>query len=243
VAGAFLLANLLAQRGSITDSPSGFYQNNANKSVTTLNNIDLTNALAATLSYYTKWDIEKGYDYVEILASTNGINYTQLCGKYTAEGSDNQNNGLPMYDGKQSEWVKENIDLVDYLGQNIKLRFKLVSDGFSTGDGFYFDDITVLKITNSIGVKEEINLNSVTNSFPNPCNDVINFAYSIPNQNEVFTITISDALGRIVAKQLLEKSSNTTSMNLSELTNGVYFYKISSPSFSTSSKPIVVMHE
>jgi carboxypeptidase T len=236
-------SQFVSATGSITDSPSGFYQNNANKSVTTLNNIDLTNALAATLSYYTKWDIEKGYDYVEILASTNGINYTQLCGKYTAEGSDNQNNGLPMYDGKQSEWVKENIDLVDYLGQNIKLRFKLVSDGFSTGDGFYFDDITVLKITNSVGVKEEINLNSVTNSFPNPCNDVINFAYSIPNQNEVFTITISDALGRIVAKQLLEKGSNTTSMNLSELTNGVYFYKISSPSFSTSSKPIVVMHE
>ena len=57
-----------------------------------------------------------------------------------------------------TDWVKENIDLVDYLGQNIKLRFKLVTDGFATGDGFYFDDITVLKIVNSIGVKEEINL-------------------------------------------------------------------------------------
>jgi hypothetical protein len=232
----------ISSTGSITDSPSGFYQNNANKSITTSNNVDLTNAIAATLSYYSKWDIEKGYDYVEILASTDGINYTQLCGKYTAEGSDNQNSGLPMYDGRQTDWVKENIDLVDYLGQNIKLRFKLVTDGFATGDGFYFDDITVLKIVNSIGVKEEINLNAATTSFPNPCNDIINFSYTLPNQNDAFTITISDALGRVVINQTLENNSNSAKVDVSKLNNGVYFYKISSSTFSTTAKPIVVMH-
>lgn len=137
--------------GSITDSPVGQYQNNANKSITTTNFIDLSNALAATLSFNSKWDIEKGYDYVEVMVSTNGTIFTPLCGKYTVEGSDNQVSGSPLYDGRQTTWVKENIDLSGYLGMNIKLRFKLVSDGFATGDGFYIDELTVLKIVNTIG--------------------------------------------------------------------------------------------
>jgi hypothetical protein len=51
-----------------------------------------------------------------------------------------------LYDGTQSTWVQENIDLVPYLGHPVKLRFTLVSDGNVTGDGFYFDDISVITI-------------------------------------------------------------------------------------------------
>lgn len=236
-------SQFVSATGSLTDSPTGFYQNNANKSISTTNFIDLTNATAATLSYYTKWDIEKGYDYVEVLASTNGTSYTQLCGKYTAEGSDNQNSGLPMYDGRQNEWVKENIDLVDYLGQNIKLRFKLVSDGFSTGDGFYFDDITVLKIINNVGIKDENQLSFIANAFPNPSNNIINFNYSLPNQTSVYTLEMRDALGRIVAKQNLNSNSNSTSIDVSELSNAVYYYKIASNNFSSTTQAIVIIHE
>lgn len=229
--------------GSITDSPSGFYQNNANKSLTTLNNIDLTNAIAATLSYYTKWDIEKGYDYVEILASTDGLNFTPLCGKYTAEGSNNQNSGLPMYDGKQASWVKENIDLVDYLGQNLKLRFKLVSDGFSVGDGFYFDDITVLKIINNVGLNTNYSSNLFINGFPNPCNGFIHFSYTLPVASKDYVLQIIDALGRTVVEKRIDANTNNTTLDVSKLNNGIYFYKVSSTYFSTTTKPIVVMHE
>lgn len=236
-------SQFVSSTGSITDSPTGFYQNNANKSITSSNNIDLTNAIAATLTYYTKWDIEKGYDYVEILASTDGINFTQLCGKYTAEGSDNQNSGLPMYDGRQLTWVKENIDLVDYLGQNIKLRFKLVSDGFSTGDGFYFDDITVLKIINNVGLNTNSSSSFSLNSFPNPCNDVVNFSYALPTQNEIYTLQLTDALGRIVVSQTIDSNTNSKSLDVSKLNNGVYFYKVSSVNFCTTAKPIIVMHD
>lgn len=228
--------------GSITDSPTGLYQNNSNKSITTSNNIDLTNAIAATLSYYTKWDIEKGYDYVEVLASTNGTTFTQLCGKYTGAGSDNQNNGLPMYDGRQLTWVKENIDLGDYIGQNIKLRFKLVSDGFSTFDGFYFDDINVLKIVNNVGIAEHSS-NVILNSFPVPCNDAISFNYSLPNNNQDYKIQLTDALGRIVLEENIDANSNFKTINVSQLNNGVYFYKIYSANFSSKANSIVVMHE
>ena len=36
--------------------------------------------------------------------------------------------------------------------------------------------------------KEEINLNAATTGFPNPCNDIINFSYTLQNQNDAFDI-------------------------------------------------------
>jgi hypothetical protein len=39
--------------------------------------------------------------------------------------------------------VLEEVNLSDYLGQQIKVRFQLRSDGGTTADGFYFDDFKV----------------------------------------------------------------------------------------------------
>ena len=33
-------------------------------------------------------------------------------------------------------WVEEEIDMTEFLGDSIQLRFQLVSDNFVTGDGF-----------------------------------------------------------------------------------------------------------
>ena len=132
---------------SITDSPSGQYGNNINKSVTLTNTIDLTTQSYASLSFWAKWDIEAGYDYTQIKISTNGgSTWTALAGNYTHPGTSSQVPGQPVYDGTQSTWVQENIDLTAFLGHTIKLRYTLVSDGNVTGDGFYFDDVEVVTI-------------------------------------------------------------------------------------------------
>jgi len=145
--------------------------------------------------------------------------------------------------GEQLSWVKENIDLVDYLGQNIKLRFKLVSDGFSTGDGFYFDDINVLKIINNVGIENNYSSNIILGSFPNPCNDVISFNYVLPNKNQHYKLQLTDALGRIVLEESIDANNDFKTINVSGLNNGVYFYKIYSPDFSSTPSSIVVMHD
>lgn len=227
--------------GSITDSPFGQYQNGANKSITTTNFIDLSNALAASLSFNSKWDIEKGYDYVEVMVSTDGTIFTPICGKYTVEGSDNQNSGSPLYDGRQTTWVKENIDLSDYLGMNIKLRFKLISDGFVTGDGFYFDELTVLKIVNNVGLEEYKNNISLLQNNPNPCSDVTTIQYNLPD-NENYSLEVIDELGKIVLKQEINHTTNQTNLDLSKFKNGVYYYKIVSDKKSSAVKSLVVIH-
>jgi len=133
---------------SITDSPSGQYANNANTHITTTQTVDLSNCNMAFAEFYAKWDIETGWDYVQFMASTNnGQTWIPLSGNYTVAGGSNQAVGQPLYHGVQSTWVKEEVSLDDFIGQQILLRFKLISDGYITKDGFYYDDFKVFKMS------------------------------------------------------------------------------------------------
>jgi len=133
---------------SFTDTPTGNYVNNANTTYTYVPTIDLTNAVAAKLSFWAKWDIEADYDYVQLQVSTdNGATWVGQCGLYTVAGTSAngsvQPNNQPVWEGVQSNWVQEEIQLSDYLGQAIKVRFQLKSDGGTRKDGFYFDDFSI----------------------------------------------------------------------------------------------------
>ncbi len=134
---------------SYTESPSGNYSNNQNKTYTYDNPIDLTNATNAMISYYAKWAIEADYDYCQFQVSTdNGSTWIGQCTNYTVPGtSANQSvqpNNEPVYEGTQSSWVLDEVSLSDYLGQIIRVRFQFESDGGTVGDGFYFDDFKIM---------------------------------------------------------------------------------------------------
>jgi PKD repeat protein len=134
---------------SFTDSPTGNYANNTSKTYTYVPAVDLTNASSAMVRFYAKWNIEADYDYVQFLVSTdNGTTWIPQCGNYTVTGTNAngsvQPNNQPVYEGVQSTWVLEEINLSDYIGQVIKFRFKLGSDGGTVGDGYYFDDFEIL---------------------------------------------------------------------------------------------------
>lgn len=135
---------------SITDSPSGEYDDDENNTITSVQSFDLSNASMAFVEFYAKWITESGWDYVQFMVSTNnGQTWTPLEGLYTIPGGSNQPTGQPLYDGTQTEWVKEEIDLEAYLGQTVKFRFLLFSDGSQTRDGFYFDDFKIIKMLSS----------------------------------------------------------------------------------------------
>jgi PKD repeat protein len=134
---------------SFTDSPTGNYGNNTNRTYTYVPAVDLTNASSAMVRFYAKWNLEADYDYVQFLVSTdNGTTWIPQCGNYTVTGTSAngsvQPNNQPVYEGVQSAWVLEEINLSDYLGQVVKFRFKLGSDGGTVADGYYFDDFEIL---------------------------------------------------------------------------------------------------
>lgn len=135
---------------SLTDSPLGNYANNADFWISS-QSIDLTNASVATLNYWTRWDIEAGWDFALVEISTNdGVSWNHLVGQYmtSASGSGVQTMGLHGYDGTQLNWVNESVDLSFYSGQTVQFRFRLASDGSVTGDGWFVDDI-VLEVLNN----------------------------------------------------------------------------------------------
>ncbi len=139
---------------SITDSPSGNYLSNSNSGITSVNSLNLSGSLGATLEFDTQWAIETDWDYAQVLISTNnGANWTPLQGQYTNPGTGSfQPNGEPLYDGTQLTWVHETIDISDYTGSQIKLRFHLISDQSITEDGFYVDNISV-KVFSAVPVE------------------------------------------------------------------------------------------
>ncbi|MDY0083431.1 MAG: M14 family zinc carboxypeptidase [Ignavibacteriaceae bacterium] len=130
---------------SFTDSKNGNYTNNATVTMTLKNAIDLSANNHSRLSFWTKFDMESGYDYGQVKISTNnGSTFTPLSGNYTKPASGSfQPTGQPVYNGTQSTWVNELIDISNYNTNQVKLRFELKSDVSVTRDGWYVDDIGV----------------------------------------------------------------------------------------------------
>lgn len=143
---------------SITDSPSGNYPLFGNRTITTVNPISLNAAAAAFLNFKARWDINGNGAYVQVRISTNqGSTWIPLQGKHTRPGLFSAVQGQPVYSDKQLSWVDESIDLSEYAGSQIMLRFYLSSSSWNAGtaDGYYFDDIEVVKVTYNTPVYPE----------------------------------------------------------------------------------------
>ena len=120
------------------------YGDNESDAITMATPVDLTHATHAYLQFYTKWAIETDYDEVTVVASVVGSGSgNDLCGHYTRPA---QFGGYPVYDGQQPNWVREEMDLNDYLGQKIHLEFDLSSDAAINDKGFFFDDVAIIAV-------------------------------------------------------------------------------------------------
>ena len=131
---------------SYTDSKDGNYTNNATVTMTLTNPVDLTGINNPRLTYWTKFDIEDNWDYGQVRISTNnGSTWIPLAGQYTNPGTGSfQPNGQPVYDGVQTQWVREDISLTGYTTSQVKLQFQLRTDGSVVRDGWYLDDIGII---------------------------------------------------------------------------------------------------
>ena len=199
--------SFVSPSSSITDSPNGNYQNNENKTITISEEVILNNAISANITFYAKWDIENNWDYVQLEVSLdNGNSWIPQCGLFTNEGSDNQTQptGEPLYDGSQNDWVLEQIDLNDYLGEEITIRFNFVTDGEVRADGFYFDDLTINVIDNEALGNSDI-IESSFGVHPNPLK---NFLYITTPKNN-YKISIYNIHGQLIRTPSTYSGSQT----------------------------------
>jgi hypothetical protein len=99
-----------------------------------------------TLSYWTWYDLEQDFDYLYLTASTDGENWQILT---TPSGTPEDPSGNSYgwgYNGKSGqgpEWIREEVDISQYAGQKVLLRFEYVTDTAVNAEGFWVDDISV----------------------------------------------------------------------------------------------------
>lgn len=228
---------------SFTDSPTGDYVNNANKTFTLNDTIDLTNVTAAQISYYAKWAIEADFDFAQFQVSTDfGTTWQGQCGNYTNTGTDAngsvQPNGEPIYDGSQNSWVLEEINLSDYIGQKIRVRFILKSDGGVREDGFYFDDFTIAYNLDESAIAE----NELENAFliPNPANNKATVSFQTPVEGA--SISVTDVNGKIVHSETVNQLTNKIEFSVQNWTDGIYYVNVVSSSGINLPLKLAVVH-
>lgn len=208
-----------------TDATATSYPTNSDLTIQLTSGIDLTHAQHAYLNFWAQWGIESTYDYVAVLVSPAGMGaWEPLCGIRTRGGTTYQLNDLPIFDGQQPEWVREEMSLNDFVGQKIDLQFELLSDAGVTYKGFFFDDVQITAVLDSVtGIQQANSGNSSLSAYPNPANDVLTIALQGHTFSNALKSVLCDNMGRQVMHLSLSRA--VTTVDISKLPAGVYYLK------------------
>jgi hypothetical protein len=109
--------------------------------------LDLSTVESATLTFDVWYEIERGWDYAYVAASTDdGATWEALKGSHTSDYDPVGQAYGDGYTGSSDGWVEESIDLSDYAGGTVLIRFEYVTDDSTNLAGFAVDNIEVAEI-------------------------------------------------------------------------------------------------
>jgi len=210
---------------SMTDSPSGGYQGNTINYLQTEDPIDLSNAVDASMRLYILFEVAPdGFDYAQIQASTDdGATWVPLCGEYTTNGPSALGDQTPIYSGYQEDFVLETLDLSDFIGQQVKIRFEMTSNGFWEEDGFYFDDLEIVKKTPTVVSTTELQASDfqlITR--PNPAADYA--IVDLPKEGQYDQVQVFNALGQIIFQTSINRDAQVI-LPTTDWKPGIYFLR------------------
>lgn len=219
----------------ITDSPDGLYKPNNTNEITLNSKLFVPNKTNVILNFKAKWDIEKGYDWVAVMCSKGGSDFEPLCGDKTVIGNQYQLQNEPVFDGTQDHWVDVNMDLNDFAGDSVYIKFILVTDPYVNGDGFYFDDIKIISYGKSIINKTKELIGNEIVVIPNPANDFIKLI-GIETDSK---LVIENCIG----KQIINKTvkNKEYEINTSNWKSGIYYYYIFKNDEKSKAKSFMVV--
>ncbi len=155
--------------------------------------------------------------------------------------------GTPVYSGSFA-WQESVFNLSSYTG-DARFRFLFGSDGYVTGEGWYIDDV---RVVTEIVSNDDNTITPITyrlfDNYPNPFNPSTTIGFSLPAKTAV-TLEIFNLKGQRI-RTLIKGSEldrgdhrfiwNGTDDDHRSVGSGVYFYRISTPNW-TSSKKMLMM--
>ncbi|MBL8101647.1 MAG: immune inhibitor A [Anaerolineales bacterium] len=122
-----------------------FWSNKGDESNMTLTReFDFSNVSGPIeLSFQTWYDIETDWDYLYLEVSENGENW-QIITTPSGTGTDPSGNSYGWgYTGVTNGWIEEKVDLSDFAGKKVFIRFEYLTDAAVNGEGFLLDDVRV----------------------------------------------------------------------------------------------------
>jgi hypothetical protein len=138
------------------DPHSGRYQWWSNRSdesdMTLTREFDLSGASSATLRFWTWYLLEENWDYAYVEVSTNNGETWEIL--RTPDSTDANPNGNSYGwgwtgasgGGDSPRWIEQEVDLSDYTGQKVLVRFEYITDAAVNLSGFAVDDIRIPEI-------------------------------------------------------------------------------------------------
>ena len=97
-----------------------------------------------SLKFWTWYNIESGWDYGYVQVSTDGgVVWNNLAGNITTTNDphgQNQGNGITGSSG--GNWTQAKFSLSSYVGKEVYIRLRYVTDPATSSGGWYADDIT-----------------------------------------------------------------------------------------------------
>jgi immune inhibitor A len=111
--------------------------------------VDLTGKTSASLNYDVWYNIEENWDAGFVQVSEDGENWTSLATSKMVTDFDNEDgypsilDSLPAYTGSSNGWINETIDLSEYTGKEVFLRFRYATDWGTEMEGMYVDNVKV----------------------------------------------------------------------------------------------------
>ncbi|WP_105616276.1 immune inhibitor A domain-containing protein [Vallitalea okinawensis] len=136
--------------------------------------VDLKDVNEATLSFDHLVEIEQDWDFAFVQVSTDGGDtWNSLMNESTVdslvpEGYPAIRENLPGFTGHTNGWTTEEFDLTPYIGKEILLNFRYMTDWGTNENGWYIDDISIPEINlyfDGSDLEEFKSIHEVTESY------------------------------------------------------------------------------
>ncbi len=133
-----------------------------------------------------------------------------------ADGGEVNNIMTPLFGSNGSVWLEQKVDLSNFVGQKITLRFRVTTGGGWSSD-LALDDVSIADLSTGLGE----NKNDIFSLYPNPSDGIFNIKFT---ETKTRRINVIDLQGRIVYSEF--NSNQNTRLDLSNLSKGIYFIDI-----------------
>ena len=224
------------------------------------------------LSFFHKYDTEQNWDGGKVeISLDNGISWKDLRDNFIENGYNDYIQDTPgnqAFSGQSGTFITSKVDLTEFCGETVLIRFNFFYDQLEDGRGWNVDDVTLTSSKALINVaeassngivstashcvrvaggvtisNEDLSVNTEVEIYPNPSsgNDIY---LSIQSEKTIgdLGIRVFNAAGQFVYSENKEISSDFVSFKLMEekLAPGIYTVQLLGNEFSTVKKFIVL---